>query len=317
VTVVFWIVAGVTALYTVVRGFGIERGTPAVQLVTYTPYAAIGAAVTGGILLAVGGAGPGWVCLACAAVLAGLVVPRLVAGRAPGDGVRLRVMAANLLYGAGAGPALVEQVKIDDVDVLALQELTAEGLAALEEAGIDALLPHRVTGPAPGGAGSALFSRHPLDEPQVRTLAPIPMVQTRATVLVPGAGPVAVESAHPYPPRMGRVGVWAAQVGGQPVPEPGGPPRVLLGDFNATLDHAVLRRLLRAGYRDAAAARGRGLLPTWPYRTATLPFWTPPVTLDHVLADRRIGVREFGTRVTPGSDHRAVVAELVLKPSTV
>jgi endonuclease/exonuclease/phosphatase family metal-dependent hydrolase len=222
-------------------------------------------------------------------------------------------MSANLLYGFGATAEFTEQVKVDDIDVLAVQELTAEGLAALEEAGIDALLPHRVVSPAPGGGGSGLFSRHPLNDAEVRFLAPIPLAQTAATVLVPGAGPVVVESAHPYPPRPGHVtGVWAVNLADQRGPDPDRPPRVLLGDFNATLDHAPLRRLLRAGYRDAAAVRGRGLLPTWPYKTETLPFWTPPVTLDHVLADRRIGVREFGTRRTPGSDHRAVVAELIL-----
>jgi endonuclease/exonuclease/phosphatase family metal-dependent hydrolase len=110
--------------------------------------------------------------------------------------------------------------------------------------------------------------------------------------------------------------VWAAHLADQPVPAPDGPLRVLLGDCNASLDHAPLRRLLRAGYRDAAATRGRGLLPTWPFRLATLRFWTPPVTLDHVLADRRLGVRFFATRPTEGSDHRAVLAELVLPRTT-
>ncbi|MER7007691.1 endonuclease/exonuclease/phosphatase family protein [Dactylosporangium sp. NPDC000555] len=314
-TVVFWVVAGLTAAFTAVRALGVERGTPMVQLVSYTPYAAVGGLAAGGILLAAGATTPGLVCLACGLVLAALVAPRLVPRRAAGEGVRLRVMAANLLFGRGGTAALVEQVKVDDVDVLALQELTAEGLAALEEAGIDALLPHRVVSPAPGGGGAGLFSRHPIDGPGVRTLELVPMTQPWATVLVPGAGPVVVESAHPYPPRPGRVDVWAANLAAQPVPDPDGPPRVLLGDFNATLDHAPLRRLLRAGYRDAAAVRGRGLRPTWPYRIVTLPFWTPPVTLDHVLADRRIGVREFDTRRTANSDHRAVVAELILQPS--
>ncbi|WP_432824330.1 endonuclease/exonuclease/phosphatase family protein [Dactylosporangium sp. CA-092794] len=313
-TVVFWVAAGLAAAFTAVRALGVARGTPLVQLVTYTPYAAVFGVAAGVAGLATGFPAPGAALLACGLALAALVAPRLVPAPPPGEGVRLRVMSANLLFGTGAGPALVDQAKVDDVDVLAVQELTADGLAALAAAGLDALLPHRVVSPAPGGAGSGLFSRHPIDEPGVRTLERIPMTQALATVHVPGAGPVLVECAHPYPPRPGRTGTWAAQLAAQPVPDPDAPPRVLLGDFNATLDHAPLRRLLRAGYRDAAAARGRGLHPTWPYRTVTLPFWTPPVTLDHVLADRRIGVREFGTRRTPGSDHRAVVAELVLRP---
>ncbi|MFI5907748.1 endonuclease/exonuclease/phosphatase family protein [Dactylosporangium sp. NPDC051541] len=313
-TAVGWTIAGLAAVFTVIRALGLERGTPLVQLVTYTPYAAALALLAGAPALLVA-PGPGLLLTACGLVLAGLVGPRLIPGPRPGEGVRLRVMCANLLYGRGATPRFVEQLKIDDVDVLAVQELTGEGLAALDEAGIDALLPYRVVAPAPGGGGSGLFSRHPIAEPTSRTHTPIPLNQTGATVLVPGAGPVLVESAHPYPPRKGHVGVWSQNIRTQPLPAPDGPPRILLGDFNATLDHAVLRSLLRAGYRDAAAERGRGLLPTWPCRTETLPFWTPPITLDHVLADARIGVREFGTRHPGESDHTIVVAELVLPPA--
>ncbi|MGI5241378.1 endonuclease/exonuclease/phosphatase family protein [Dactylosporangium sp. CA-139066] len=313
-TALFWTVAALAAAFTAVRVLGAERGTPLVQLVSYSPYAAIGALAAGGIIVSAGGVAPGLVCLACGLLLAAVVAPRLIPARRPAGGVRLRVMSANLLFGAGATAAFTEQVKVDDIDVLAVQELTAEGLEALDEAGIDALLPHRVVSPGPGGGGSGLFSRHPIDGPAIRFLEPVRLAQTAATVLVPGARPVVVESAHPYPPRPGHVGVWAGNLADQRGPDPHGPARVLLGDFNSTLDHAALRRLLRLGYRDAAAVRGRGLSPTWPYKTATLPFWTPPVSLDHVLADRRVGVREFGTRRTPGSDHRAVVAELILPP---
>lgn len=313
-TAVCWVLAYLAALYTLVRACGAERGTPLVQLITYTPYAAVGSLLAGGGVLFVS-APAGLVLIASGLVLAALVAPRLVPGRMPREGVRLRVMCANLLYGRNATSGFVEQLKVDDIDVLAVQELTADGLAALDEAGIDALLPYRVVAPAPGGGGSGLFSRHPISAPVSRTLEAIPMWQTAATVHVPGAGPVLVESAHPYPPRQRRVRIWRDQIATQAVPAAGGPPRILLGDFNATLDHAALRRLLRAGYRDAAAERGRGLQPTWPCRTETLPFWTPPITLDHVLVDRRVGVREFGVRAAGESDHRPVVAELVL-PAT-
>jgi endonuclease/exonuclease/phosphatase (EEP) superfamily protein YafD len=39
---------------------------------------------------------------------------------------------------------------------------------------------------------------------------------------------------------------------------------------------------------------------------------TLPVTIDHVLADERCGVRELEVIPLPGGDHRAVLAELVL-----
>jgi endonuclease/exonuclease/phosphatase (EEP) superfamily protein YafD len=83
-----------------------------------------------------------------------------------------------------------------------------------------------------------------------------------------------------------------------------------MGDFNSTLDHAPVRRLIaRGGYRDAADATGRGLLGTWgPYAGKPV----PPVTLDHVLAARRIGIRDVQVHGVKGSDHRSVLATLLV-----
>jgi endonuclease/exonuclease/phosphatase family metal-dependent hydrolase len=79
------------------------------------------------------------------------------------------------------------------------------------------------------------------------------------------------------------------------------------GDFNATLDHATLRGLLYSGYHDAAESRGEGLIATWP--SGAFP---PPVTIDHVLVDRRIAVTGFKVFDVPGPDHHAVYAELIV-----
>lgn len=81
----------------------------------------------------------------------------------------------------------------------------------------------------------------------------------------------------------------------------------LLGDFNATLDHAELRRLLDTGYRDAAEVAGEGLSLTWPAGRPRLP---PLVAIDHLLVDERLAVRRVRVIDVPGTDHRAVFASL-------
>jgi endonuclease/exonuclease/phosphatase family metal-dependent hydrolase len=48
---------------------------------------------------------------------------------------------------------------------------------------------------------------------------------------------------------------------------------------------------------------------TWPFTGYGR---IPRVTLDHVLADRRIRVRAVAAHRIPGSDHRALYAELIL-----
>ncbi|MFC7715070.1 hypothetical protein [Nonomuraea recticatena] len=69
-----------------------------------------------------------------------------------------------------------------------------------------------------------------------------------------------------------------------------------------------MRDLLGKGYIDAAEAVGKGLTPTWPHGRL-LP---PLITIDHVLADRRVGVARVEVRDVPRTDHRAVFAELRL-----
>ncbi|HLM31474.1 MAG TPA: endonuclease/exonuclease/phosphatase family protein [Solirubrobacterales bacterium] len=86
------------------------------------------------------------------------------------------------------------------------------------------------------------------------------------------------------------------------------PLRVLLGDFNATLDQEAFRDLLDRGYADVGSTLGDGLTPTWP----TNRIFPPLVTIDHVLADERIGIDDYSVHDIPGSDHRAVFAELTL-----
>jgi endonuclease/exonuclease/phosphatase family metal-dependent hydrolase len=97
------------------------------------------------------------------------------------------------------------------------------------------------------------------------------------------------------------------------MPAAGGSPlRMLLGDFNATLDHHEMRDLIDRGYRDAADSAGAGLVPTWSApRVPLLPIGLP-LTIDHLLVDERVGVGEVRTHDLPGSDHDAVTGELLL-----
>ena len=104
---------------------------------------------------------------------------------------------------------------------------------------------------------------------------------------------------------------WAAGLRAQASATAGRPLRILAGDFNATLDHAELRRLLATGYRDAADQVGRGLIPTWPYYGPRTRF-IPKVTIDHVLVDRGVGVRDFDAVTVPLTDHRAILTTLVI-----
>jgi endonuclease/exonuclease/phosphatase (EEP) superfamily protein YafD len=84
----------------------------------------------------------------------------------------------------------------------------------------------------------------------------------------------------------------------------------MAGDYNATYGHAPFRRLLAVGLRDAHIEAGRGLATTWPVNNLLLP---PLFRLDHVLVSREFEVLAAREGRGPGTDHRPVVADLVLR----
>jgi endonuclease/exonuclease/phosphatase (EEP) superfamily protein YafD len=310
VTAGVWVIVAGFAIWALVRLFGLERGFPLVQLMAFTPYvaaAAIGVPVLAAVLRRWPAAA---VSAAIAVALVACVLPRWFSdgGKLP-TGPALRVLTANMLVG-GADPAtLVRLVREQKVDLLALQEFTPEAERALAAAGLAELLPGAASHPLEGVGGSALYSRFPLRDQGMR-MNPFGFGQATATVTVPGAAAIAVESVHPCPPLIQTVeNCWERALRAEPPATVDGQVRILLGDYNATLDHAELRRLLATGYRDAADVAGAGFTPTWPYDKVF-----PRVTIDHVLADRRVGVRAVSVHHLPGGDHRAVFAELVLPP---
>jgi endonuclease/exonuclease/phosphatase (EEP) superfamily protein YafD len=310
VSIALWLVVDSLTIWATVRLFGLESGFPFIQLISFTPYVAGFALLVPPLALVLRRWPAAAVSGLVAIVLAAGVLPRAFADGGPVPaGPALRVLSANLMVGAADPAGIVALVRDNRVDLLALQEYTPEVEKALEAAGLPALLPNRSSHPLEWFGGSAVYSRFPLHDDGVR-LNPYEFGQAQATVTVPGSAPFAVESVHATAPSSSRVtDGWARSLANEPPATPNGRVRVLLGDFNTTLDHVALRRLLDTGYRDAADVTGDGLTMTWPYDKLF-----PRVALDHVLADRRVGVRQVAVRPIPGSDHRAVFAELVLPP---
>ncbi|MEH0840979.1 endonuclease/exonuclease/phosphatase family protein [Micromonospora sp. CPCC 205711] len=294
----------------VVRLAGLERG-PLVQAVAFTPYVAAWSVLALLLALALRRRWPAVVAAVLALSLVGAVAPRaLASGQPAAGGPTLRLLTANLLKGGGDARTLVDLVRRERVDVLTVQEFTPQAQAALDRAGLAELLPHRQLNPEVGTTGSGVYARFPLSAGGFRRNPGFAFTQAYGTLAVPGAPPLRVESAHPAAPyAIAVVDDWFADLRAQPRATPDGPLSILAGDFNATLDHAPLRALLGSGYVDAADAAGAGLTGTWgPYDGDLI----PPVTIDHVLVDRRIAVRAVRVHGVPGSDHRAVLAELRL-----
>jgi endonuclease/exonuclease/phosphatase (EEP) superfamily protein YafD len=277
-----------------------------VPWLAFTPYAAV-AAAAGTLIMrdrtarAVSGL--------AGLTLAGLVAPRTLPRRQPQPtGPVLRVITANLLGGRADAGAVLSLVRETRADVLFVQDLDHEVAARFERAGISELLSWQIISAVVLPRGGGIYARYPLSGGRAATAASAAQCSARLTL--PSGHCVQLTCVHAPPPKPWNpdgATRWRGELA--MLPGPDDPPVILAGDFNATLDHLQLRRLLCRGYADAARQAGHGLAPTWGPRPGL-----PPVllALDHVLIDPRCAVHATSAHRLAGSDHHALYAEVRL-----
>lgn len=307
--IVAWTVVTPCVLWTLIRVLGLDGSFPLAAVIAYTPYVIPVALLATAVAAFLRQWIPAASAAVAAAILIVLVAPRAIGEDTTRSGTPVRVMTANVLHGDGDPEQLLEIVRERRVDVLALQELTPKFVARFEELGIRDELPHAVLADREGVLGSGVYSRFPA---RSAGAGKSHFLQTRATLAPQGEFTLDVTSVHPVPP-TGRNSVvsWRTTLRALPKPDPGSEVQLLLGDFNATLDHSEFRKVLDRGYADAGEQTGGGLAATWPAQDK--PFRFLPVTIDHLLYEREgIGARDYRVLDIKGSDHRAVYAELVI-----
>ncbi|SDJ50062.1 Uncharacterized conserved protein YafD, endonuclease/exonuclease/phosphatase (EEP) superfamily [Frankineae bacterium MT45] len=307
-TVAGWIGVGIGLLGVLLPAVSISW-QPVIVLAAFAGYLGL-AAVVGGALLALQ---QNWIGVGVAvlAVIGTLTwqLPLIVGSPATREGTKLVVLQANLKIGAADPAALTELVRRHRVDVLTVEELTSAALTGLTDAGLDSLLPYRLTGPFPGGAGTGIWSRYPLADQTRHDDFTFELLSAR--VAVPGADDVMVWGVHLLPPWPYDASIWASEtrrLHGLLAEEARTHRTVIVGgDFNATWTNRQFRQLMKPSYSDAAERTGDGWRTTYP----TDRFFPPLLTLDHVLL-HNAEPTSVKTVALPGSDHRGLLAELVL-----
>jgi endonuclease/exonuclease/phosphatase (EEP) superfamily protein YafD len=272
--------------------------------------------LVGGAFL-LGRAGPRRVLAAATAAVAALLalhawwLAPLFTGSNPApahDARPLVVMNLNMYEGNADTGELLAAVHEHDVDVLVLEEISFGALRELEALGIDADYPYQIGEPNGSVDGTMVFSREPLGEP-VRLPADF-----QSWVVEVGEGDdaftlMAVHPRAPVPP--GGVAQWSAENATMLAAARQDDADLVLGDFNATLDHAPMRAWKDAGYRDSLELVNAGWSRTWPANGITpVPGLHPPalIQIDHVLVAPTFAVTDSEVVEIDGSDHRAVLA---------
>lgn len=329
--------AAPVAVVSVFRAVPAPWPAPVVQLVAFTPWFVLPAGAA--LLLALQARRP-WAALPAGALLAlqllwlfppDRVADRLLArqtdppqgqekstgqGAAQLPAAELKVMTLNAWKGQADAAEVVRLVRENGVGLLAVQELSPALEGRLDAEGLGVLLPHRISRTTDGAGGGGVYSSRPI--------VPVDSVDGSAfhmpTVQVEldaGGRPVslAVTNVHTKAPVWGRAGQWRSELAavGRLAARPGSV--LLLGDFNATVDHAEFRQMLEGGQDrtgpggpliDAGAAALARLVPTWPMDGPPL----PGVVIDHIVTGPQVRSRGYSVLPVAGTDHAAVLATL-------
>ncbi|WP_349827762.1 endonuclease/exonuclease/phosphatase family protein [Brevibacterium litoralis] len=275
--------------------------------------------------------------LLCLAVLAGQVGRGFAAEApsrppAPAVGETLRVVTANVYYRSDAYRDFLAAELRAGADVVGLQEadesvardvladLVATGRAAAGDWHVFTSDPVGADGVASTSASVLLVADH---------LEPVGMDPATLPFSAAGAhtrlGPVVTVHTHAPVQRSLVQTEWARTVGENAGLCRAGTGSLVLGDFNATVDHRSLTeatdcvnaaaRVGGDGTDRVGTGRDGGGVPmlaygTWP---ADLPGWTG-ARIDHLLVDPdAYTTRSAAVLDVPGSDHRALRFDLALK----
>ena len=274
-----------------------------------------------------------------AAFLALTLVTPIAADASPGShshdrGVPLRVMSYNILHGAGTDGAFdlsrtAETIRAQHPDVVGLQEVDdhwdvrsnfVDEPSALAHAlhmhvffGAIYDLPPLTAGAPDRRYGVAILSRFPIVHAVDHEITRL-STQDPNPIPAPAPGfPEAVVNVHgtlvhvfdTHLDYRADPSVRQLQVGDTVrIMRAAGGQQVLVGDFNATWDAPELAGLHDI-LTDAWTATGQPGGETYPAEA-------PDVRIDHITFTPGITVRDATVPVTLASDHRPVVADLVL-----
>ena len=250
-------------------------------------------------------------------------IPSIFRANSLTSGGTLRVMTANLLVSNDDLSAVAGLMLVEHPDVVAFQELSPS-MAEYLGRQLKTQYPYQLLEPATSPAGLGILSRYPIQPEPMGEALPRDCFCQRVTI-EHGGRTMTLVNVHPWAPR-----VRYFRVGRLPIPTSFEPEQtrrgleaalegldaragslIVLGDFNLS-DRQPFYRQLRRTLLDAHAEAGWGLGLSFP----ALAFEGLPdlslVRIDYIMHDRSLTARSARTGITPGSDHRHVVADLAL-----
>lgn len=222
----------------------------------------------------------------------------------------LSIITANVLTTNRNAEALLALVRQHQPDVLVTLESDQWWQDRLDS--LQAEMPHSIKCPLDNLYGMHVYSRLPLDEPQISYLVEDDVPSMHALLQLPGGARVRIHFLHPAPPsptenpesreRDAELIIVARSI------DDSDQPLIVTGDLNDVAWSATTR-LFRgiSGLLDPRV--GRGMFNTF---HADYPFLRWP--LDHLFHSRHFTLRSMRRLPPIGSDHFALFTELAYTP---
>lgn len=225
-----------------------------------------------------------------------------------------RIMSLNAKEGHADAAQIVRIVRDEHVEVLALQEVDEGLVDRLNAEGIGQLLPYAIIAEPSGidnGGVNGLWSAAPMSD-KTGDLIPIESSSVPAASIDFGGVEIRFGSVHPYSPRPSNKGLWDRGLGSISRLLGDEHTFVLMGDFNATWDHASFRQLLGGRFVDSGENAGEWFHMTYPSNASLFSIIPIPAfaEIDHIVHDRGVVVGDLATVNVQGSDHRALLGTL-------
>ena len=223
-----------------------------------------------------------------------------------------RVMTFNVYKGHADAKAIVDIVRDQRVEVLALQETTNDFVKKLDEAGIHSYLPYSQVSSSDGVYGNGIWSATELRRPVDDEVGSSASFMPGGTVTFGGGkAQLRLVSVHTTAPIPGYWSRWKRSLDElASMRSREGSRYVFMGDFNATTDHTPFRNILGNRFSDAARQSGHGFTFTWPSNKLPLPRFAG---IDHIVLDKDIIAGQMQVKSVAGSDHAALLATIVVQ----
>jgi endonuclease/exonuclease/phosphatase (EEP) superfamily protein YafD len=216
----------------------------------------------------------------------------------------LRVMSLNVLTRNTRHADVVSQIQQEDPDVLLLMEVNNTWLNALAE--IDAIYPHKFAIPRPDNFGMVLYSKHEILDAQKHQWGDFGVAYITGKIEL-GGERISIVALHTVPPVHEAAYKdnfkQSQQLVADVLQREG--TAIVMGDFNNTPWSASYQKMKAPGIYNS----GAGAPPTGSWLTPLL----GGILIDHVLVKNMV-VRGWHVGEPVGSDHRAVIVDLGVKP---